>query len=232
MGKRLDAYTVIDSTNNEFKININGKPYSVTLQDSPAAGSGYTRGDLAKELENRINEKTSEANHVKVSVMNDGRLKFTTAVVGRGKSVNVDGCTCSFLSNVNVDKKNGYVTTTGLRKDIYPLKLTTATNKFIINIDGIAEEVFLKTSSPYNSLDEIVGDLKTALFKKGVSVSQNGTDLTFTRMNAGSGSVSLDLQNCGAAGKLIFGGHLRAHHGVHRKCRRLRISQRERLNTQ
>ncbi len=199
LGGYLAAYTKIDGTNNQFKININEKPYTVTLKDS--TGSGYTQAALAKELEDRINEVTSEANRVKVDV-NNGHLRFTTVAVGEGKSVNVTGCACSFLSSVNTNKSKGHTSTSSLRTDIYPLTLTSSTNAFTIKVDGKPETVYLEAKT-YNSLSQIKDELKKKLSGK-VDVTQSGNSLTFERTTAGSGSVSLDLKNSGTAGALIF----------------------------
>lgn len=199
LGGTLGAYTKIDGANNQFTININEKPYTVTLKNSP--DTGYTQAALAKELEDRLNEVTSEANRVKVDV-NNGHLRFTTVAVGEGKSVNVTGCSCSFLSSVNTNKTKGYTSTSSLRTDLYPLTLTSSTNAFTIKIDGKPETVYL-TAKTYNSLSQIKDELKTKLSGK-VDVRLSGNSLTFERTTAGSGSVSLDLKNSGTAGALIF----------------------------
>ncbi len=200
LGGTLGTYTKIDSTNNQFTININGKSYTVTLNNS--TGSGYTQAGLAKELEDRLKEKTSEANQVKVDV-SGGHLRFTTVAVGEGKSVNVTGCTCSFLSSVNATKTKGNTSVSNLRTDTYPITLTSTTNAFTIKIDGKAETVNL-TAKKYDSINDIASELNTKLSGKGVAVTWNGSNLKFERTKEGSGSVSLDLNNSGTAGKIIF----------------------------
>lgn len=201
LGGTLGSYTKIDNSNNQFSIDINGKKYTVTLKNS--TGSGYTASGLAKEIENRLKEVTSEANQVKVSV-NSGHLRFTTVAVGEGKTVTTAGCDSPFLASVNTNKTKGYTTTSSIYSNTYPITLNSSNNQFTIKIDGKAETVSLDTTKTYNNLSDIQKELNDKLSVKGVTVSIHGSGLRFERDTPGSGSVSLDIDNSGTAGGIIF----------------------------
>lgn len=200
LGGSLSTYTEVDGSNNQFSIKINDKTYTVTLNNS--SGDGYDRNALAKELQDRLNEVTSEANRVKVTV-SSGHLRFETTAVGAGKSVTTDGCSSSFLSSVNTNQTKGYTTTSSLLSTTYPFTLTSATNKFTIKIDGTATTVELAAKT-YNNLSDLQTELNTKLSGKGVAVTQYGSGLKFERTTAGTGSVSLDIANSGTAGAVFF----------------------------
>lgn len=205
LGGTLGTYTKIDSNNNNFKISINGKEYSVTL-DSPDPAkypNGYTQSALADMIEKKLDKETSEANRVKVSV-EGGHLKFTTVAVGEGKTVTTDGFGSTFLTSINTNRTKGYTTTSSFGGNTFPFTLTSSTNKFTINIDGTPTTVELDTTKTYNSVSQIQSELNTKLKDKGVNVSVYGGGLKFERTTPGSGSVNLDINNSGSAGAIMF----------------------------
>lgn len=202
LGGTLGTYTKVDSSNNNFKISINGKEYSITLDNSDS--NGYTQSALVGELQKKLDKETSEANRVKVSV-EGGHLKFTTVAVGEGKTVTTDGCSSTFLTSINTNRTKGYTTTSSFGGNTFPFTLTSSTNKFTINIDGTPTTVELDTTKTYNSVSDIQSELNTKLSPKGVNVTRdNYGGLKFERTTPGSGSVRLDINNSGSAGTIMF----------------------------
>lgn len=202
LGGTLGTYTKVDSSNNNFKISINGKEYSITLDNSDS--NGYTQSALVGELQKKLDKETSEANRVKVSV-EGGHLKFTTVAVGEGKTVTTDGCGSTFLTSINTNRTKGYTTTSSFGGNTFPFTLTSSTNKFTINIDGTPTTVELDTTKTYNSVSDIQSELNMKLSPKGVNVTRdNYGGLKFERATPGSGSVRLDINNSGSAGAIMF----------------------------
>lgn len=198
LGGSITNSTKIDSTNDKFSIKVNGKQYDITLTRKDS----YTQSELVKELQEKLDAKTSEANKVKVSVVGN-KLKFETVATGEGRTITT--VASSFLTSVNTSKTSGYVTTSSMASLSYPLTFSSSNNDFTISIDGKATTVKLSTSKTYNSLSDIQTELNSKLSSKGVSVSVYGSGLMFTRTEGGNGkSVSLNINSCGKAGELIF----------------------------
>ncbi len=196
LGGTLPATTTIDGTNDRFTITVNGRDCNVTL-----GHKSYSRDQMARELQDKINAQMSEANKVKVTVTG-GQLKFETAAIGEGRTITVGNST--FLSSVNTSRTKGYTTTTPLSYYTFPLNLSASNNKFTIKIDGVATTVDLDTTKTYSKLEDIQTELNAKLSAKGVAVTQYGGGLKFERTTAGKGSVSLDMNNCGPAGAVLF----------------------------
>lgn len=81
----LASSTVVDGTNKDLKISVNGRDYTVAL----TAGT-YTQQQLSDHLQAVLNQKiTNNADRVKVSLANN-RLSITTLNYGSGSTLQID----------------------------------------------------------------------------------------------------------------------------------------------
>lgn len=81
----LAASTIVDGTNKDLKISVNGREYNVSL----TAGT-YSRQQLTDHLQAVLNQKiTNNADRVKVSLA-DNRLSLNTLNFGSGSTLQVD----------------------------------------------------------------------------------------------------------------------------------------------
>ncbi|GBD37153.1 hypothetical protein HRbin36_02283 [bacterium HR36] len=97
----LSASTVLDSTNNQLSLRIDGKVYDITL----AIGT-YTRQRLAEELQNRINQ-AAERDGRKVSVLVEGgKLRIVSQSYGAGSEIHLISGTALAVLGFNAGQQD------------------------------------------------------------------------------------------------------------------------------
>ncbi len=80
------ASTVIDGTNKDLKITVNGREYTMAL-----TAKTYTQQELADHLQAVLNQKiANNADRIKVG-LDAGRITLNTLTYGSGSSIQVDG---------------------------------------------------------------------------------------------------------------------------------------------
>jgi flagellar hook-associated protein 2 len=85
----LAGSTTIDATNKTLSLTLDGQAFDVALTEGT-----YTRADLAKELETRINaEPDLNGRQVAVSVSSDDKLEISSQSYGTASEVTVTGGT-------------------------------------------------------------------------------------------------------------------------------------------
>lgn len=192
--------TVVDSSNNQFSITVNGRQYNDIRLDEKS----YTPSELATQFQEKLNAAIqSSADKVNVTLQG-GKLVFTTNLKGSGMSMSFDTGSSSFMKSLSKNQSAASVTTKSLQSAI---KIDGTNNIYTMSVNGNSYTVTLDNGnySPSSFATMLQGKLRG----EGA-----GIDVTATSVNAlrfvtdakGDGaSIDMDTGNCGTAASAMFG---------------------------
>ena len=207
IGPELKDNMEIKSGNNQLKLTLNGKTETIVLDDG-----SYTPGDLAKHLQDKIDEafgKDLGGAIVSLDGKNlvlESRLPRPEYDDGSKTSISCSTNSSSFLKDLNTIKYPAeWTSKLPLASDIN-LDGTNNSFEFQLSQDGNSYPVSVNLRSGHYTPSTIVTELNRQLAGKGVTASLSGGNLVLTSVKEGSDvTISYSTKSGGTSVEALFG---------------------------
>lgn len=172
VGAALSGPIVIDSSNKEFDLNLDGSPITATLSEGVYA----TVADLAAELESQIG-----AADISVTVENDA-LKLETTATGTGASLQITGGTA--LDALGLSDYANPASVTGSQIS-GPIAITSFNDRLRMTVGGNVFSVDLTTGIYWN-VEDLAAEIELQIGSEYITASVDNGTITLETVKTGT----------------------------------------------